>query len=167
LCVSLSTIPGPDDADRLPKGIHNVAIVIPQFLVTGLSSIIFAFFEAGVSGVHPGAGHAGAGLGGVVEAPTATATGAAAALSTAAVYGGADPDIGFDEKGGDGGPMRMLARSVARRAAEMMMVTRAEGVEGGGGSPDGIGLVFRIGGISSFIACFLCWRLARDLRRRG
>jgi hypothetical protein len=128
--------------------------------VTGLSSIIFAFFEAGVSGVHPGAGHAGAGIGGVVETPTAT--GAAAALPTDA-YGRADPDIGFDEKDG---LVRMLARTVARRAAEMM-VARAEGVEGGGGSPDGIGLVFRIGGVSSFIASFLCWRLARDLRRRG
>jgi hypothetical protein len=29
------------------QGIHNVFVVIPQFLVTGLSSIIFAIFEPG------------------------------------------------------------------------------------------------------------------------
>ncbi|KIM23207.1 hypothetical protein M408DRAFT_332490 [Serendipita vermifera MAFF 305830] len=140
-------------------GIHNVAIVIPQFLVTGLSSIIFAFFESGVSGVHPGAGHAGAGVGGVVDGPTGVA-----ALDPTDIE--ADPDIGFDEKGGD--VVRMLTRKIARRAAQMVgreLRRRAE--EAGSGSPDGIGLIFRIGGVSSFIACYLCWKLARDLRRRG
>lgn len=114
-----------------------------------------------MSGVHPGAGHAGAGLGGVVEAPTTTA--AAAAATPTDSFGGIDLDIDFDEKGG---PVRMLARKAARRAVETL-VARAGGVEGGGGSPDGIGLIFRIGGASSFVACFLCWRLARELRRRG
>jgi len=33
-------------------GIHNIFIVIPQFLVTGLSSIIFAIFEPGKSVLH-------------------------------------------------------------------------------------------------------------------
>lgn len=131
--------------------------MIPQFLVTGLSSIIFAFFEAGVSGVHPGAGHAGAGVGGVVDTPGAGST----AIDP-------DPDVGFDEKDG---PVRMLARKIGRCAAEMVgaeLRRRVDaGVEGGGGSPDGIGLIFRIGGVSSFIACYFCWKLARDLRRRG
>ncbi|KAH0831034.1 hypothetical protein J3R83DRAFT_13536 [Lanmaoa asiatica] len=39
------------------KGIHNIFIVIPQFLVTGLSSIIFAIFDPDKSvlhGHHPG-----------------------------------------------------------------------------------------------------------------
>lgn len=39
------------------QGIHNIFIVIPQFLVTGLSSIIFAIFEPDKSvlhGHHPG-----------------------------------------------------------------------------------------------------------------
>ncbi|KAG8215937.1 major facilitator superfamily domain-containing protein [Butyriboletus roseoflavus] len=33
-------------------GIHNVFIVIPQFLVTGLSSIIFAIFDPDISALH-------------------------------------------------------------------------------------------------------------------
>jgi len=39
------------------QGIHNIFVVIPQFLVTGVSSIIFAIFEPGKSvlhGQHPG-----------------------------------------------------------------------------------------------------------------
>lgn len=39
------------------QGIHNVFVVIPQFLVTGMSSIIFAIFEPDKSvlhGHHPG-----------------------------------------------------------------------------------------------------------------
>jgi solute carrier family 45 protein 1/2/4 len=39
------------------QGIHNMFIVIPQFLVTGLSSIIFAMFDPQKSvlhGPHPG-----------------------------------------------------------------------------------------------------------------
>ena len=37
------------------KGIHNVFIVIPQFLVTGLSSIVFAIFDprTSVNPSHP------------------------------------------------------------------------------------------------------------------
>ena len=107
--------------------------------------------------MHPGAGHAGAGVGGVVDIPSGAAeTGI-----------DPDPDIGFDEKDG---PVRMVARKIARRAAEMMgheLRRRADAVEGGGGSPDGIGLIFRIGGVSSLVACYLCWKLAKDLRRRG
>lgn len=39
------------------QGIHNVFIVIPQFLVTALSSIIFAIFDpekSALHGLHPG-----------------------------------------------------------------------------------------------------------------
>ncbi|VDC04314.1 unnamed protein product [Peniophora sp. CBMAI 1063] len=35
-------------------GIHNTFIVAPQFLVTGLASIIFAIFEPGKSAIHGG-----------------------------------------------------------------------------------------------------------------
>lgn len=43
--------------DLRRKGIHNVFIVVPQFLVTGLASIIFAIFDPEKSvlhGKHPG-----------------------------------------------------------------------------------------------------------------
>jgi hypothetical protein len=38
------------------QGIHNIFIVIPQFIITGLAAIIFAIFEPGKSihGSHPG-----------------------------------------------------------------------------------------------------------------
>jgi len=39
-------------------GIHNVFVVIPQFLVTGLSSILFAIFEPDKSVIHHGSAHA-------------------------------------------------------------------------------------------------------------
>ena len=41
----------------LGQGIHNLFIVIPQFLVTGLSSIVFALLDPDKSvlhGYHPG-----------------------------------------------------------------------------------------------------------------
>ncbi|KAF9269522.1 hypothetical protein L218DRAFT_1072355 [Marasmius fiardii PR-910] len=41
-------------------GIHNIFIVVPQFLVTGISSIIFALFDPSKSvlhGKHPGTSH--------------------------------------------------------------------------------------------------------------
>jgi len=35
-------------------GLHNICIVIPQFLVTGMSSIIFAWFDPEKSAIHRG-----------------------------------------------------------------------------------------------------------------
>lgn len=37
---------------RSIQGIHNIFIVIPQFLVTGISSIIFAIFDPDNSALH-------------------------------------------------------------------------------------------------------------------
>lgn len=36
------------------KGLHNICIVIPQFLVTGMSSIIFALLDPDKSAIHHG-----------------------------------------------------------------------------------------------------------------
>lgn len=38
----------------LTQGLHNICIVIPQFLVTGMSSIIFALFDPDKSAIHRG-----------------------------------------------------------------------------------------------------------------
>ena len=38
----------------LEKGLHNICIVIPQFLVTGMASIIFALFDPDKSAIHRG-----------------------------------------------------------------------------------------------------------------
>ena len=38
----------------LGKGLHNIYIVIPQFIVTGVSSVIFALFDPDKSAIHHG-----------------------------------------------------------------------------------------------------------------
>ena len=84
-----------------------------------MSALVFAMFDGNPgenSGVLPGAGHAGAGVG----------------------------------PGADIGPPAL----------------RRMGGEAEGGGSDATGFIFRIGGFSSLIACILCWRLARELRRR-
>ena len=40
----------------MSQGIHNLFIVIPQFIVTGVSSIIFAIFDPDQSVLHGGHG---------------------------------------------------------------------------------------------------------------
>jgi len=40
---------------RFPvQGLHNICVVIPGFLVTGMSSIIFALVDPGKSAIHRG-----------------------------------------------------------------------------------------------------------------
>jgi hypothetical protein len=142
-------------------------VVIPQFLVTGLSSIIFAFFEDGVTGIHPGAGHAGAGVGPGGAVGDVSDSDGNASTTTA----DRDQDIGFDEIGGGAAfdASRKVARyvgmGIGRGLRRTLLEKRGEDELGGGGSPDGIGLIFKVGGVSSLIAAALCWKLARDLRR--
>lgn len=83
-----------------------------------------------------------------------------------------EPDIGFDEKNGDAGEdfSRKVARYVGRvigRGLRRILLEKRGGEElgGGGGNSNGIGLIFKVGGVSSLIAAALCWKLARDLRR--
>ena len=38
----------------LVQGLHNICVVIPQFLVTGMSSIIFALLDPDKSVIHHG-----------------------------------------------------------------------------------------------------------------
>jgi hypothetical protein len=60
------------------KGIHNIFVVIPQFLVTGLSSILFALLESDKSVLDQGhAGHPAAG-----NVPPANVTDAATAVTS-------------------------------------------------------------------------------------
>ncbi|KAG8819218.1 hypothetical protein FRC17_010548 [Serendipita sp. 399] len=128
-------------------GIHNVSIVIPQFLVTALSSIIFAIYEP-VSGVHPGAGHAGAGVGG------------GAAVGPAAVGDDSSLPVDLNDRSEAG---RLLVRALS---SVLKRLPGEPDDNSGSSSPDGIALIFKIGGFSSVIAAFLCWRLAKELRRR-
>ncbi|KAG8914779.1 hypothetical protein FRC00_010853, partial [Tulasnella sp. 408] len=105
-------------------GIHNIFVVIPQFLVTGLSSILFALLEPHKSVLDQGhAGHPAAG-----NVPNKNITDAASAAVAEVVRATLEP--------------------------------REAPVEGSG---DSIGIIFRIGGVSAFIACGLCWKLSREL----
>ncbi|KIO33059.1 hypothetical protein M407DRAFT_65899, partial [Tulasnella calospora MUT 4182] len=101
-------------------GIHNIFVVIPQFLVTGLSSILFALLEPHKSVLDQGhAGHPAAG-----NVPNKNITDATSAAVAEVVRATLEP--------------------------------REAPVEGSG---DSIGIIFRIGGVSAFIACGLCWKL--------
>jgi len=95
-------------------GIHNVFIVLPQFLSTAMAAVVFAIFEPArevITKPHPAPGHSP-----VAPSPTPT-----------------------------------------------LLFHRVE--DPGDSSPDALGVVFRIGGLSSFIAFLLAWRLSRTLRR--
>ncbi|KAG8695359.1 hypothetical protein FRC08_007877 [Ceratobasidium sp. 394] len=91
-------------------GIHNLVVVLPQFLVTGLSAILFALLEPHRS-VLQGNHNATIPPGTNITLP-------------------------------------LMAREEVEDDA----------------SPDSIGLIFRIGGVSAAIASLLAWRLARELR---
>ncbi|KAJ3766900.1 sucrose transporter [Lentinula raphanica] len=123
-------------------GIHNIFVVMPQLIVTGLSSVIFALVDPAKSvlhGSHPG------GTLGLAHNHTTTTT---AALingrditgSVVSFFGRDDTDIG-DE-------------------LEMIQDLQASATS------NSVVYIFRIGGVSALIAFILCWRLARELRHR-
>ncbi|WVQ68534.1 uncharacterized protein L199_006742 [Kwoniella botswanensis] len=115
-------------------GIHNVFLVLPQFVVTFLSSIIFYLMEPekGLPAHHP---HTTIPLTGNVTAPSTITEGLEGVV------------VGLGEE--------MVKR---------LIVGRAEGMVEGG-SPDAVGLIFRIGGVSAAIGGWICWRLSRDWAR--
>ncbi|OCF57727.1 solute carrier family 45, member 1/2/4 [Kwoniella mangroviensis CBS 10435] len=115
-------------------GIHNVFLVLPQFVVTFLSSIIFYLMEPekGLPAHHP---HTTIPLTGNVT-------------DSSAVTEGLE------------GVVAGLGEEVVKR----LIVGRAEGMVEGG-SPDAVGLIFRIGGMSAAIGGWICWRLNRNWAR--
>ncbi|KAK6910943.1 hypothetical protein I203_104978 [Kwoniella mangroviensis CBS 8507] len=115
-------------------GIHNVFLVLPQFVVTFLSSIIFYLMEPekGLPAHHP---HTTIPLTGNVT-------------DSSAVTEGLE------------GVVAGLGEEVVKR----LIVGRAEGMVEGG-SPDAVGLIFRIGGMSAAIGGWICWRLSRNWAR--
>ncbi|OCF75727.1 solute carrier family 45, member 1/2/4 [Kwoniella mangroviensis CBS 8886] len=115
-------------------GIHNVFLVLPQFVVTFLSSIIFYLMEPekGLPAHHP---HTTIPLTGNVTDPSAVTEGLE-------------------------GVVAGLGEEVVKR----LIVGRAEGMVEGG-SPDAVGLIFRIGGMSAAIGGWICWRLSRNWAR--
>ncbi|WWC90419.1 uncharacterized protein L201_005354 [Kwoniella dendrophila CBS 6074] len=115
---------GQNTADKagVILGIHNVFLVLPQFVVTFLSAIIFYLMEPekGLPAHHPQT---------IIPIP---------------VNG---TDIATETVGDE-----ILKRYISSRAEGMVE----------GGSPDAVGLIFRIGGISAAIGGYICWRLSRN-----
>ncbi|KAJ4480223.1 major facilitator superfamily domain-containing protein [Lentinula aciculospora] len=122
-------------------GIHNIFIVMPQFLVTGLSSIIFALVDPQKSVIH--GVHSGGTLG-VALNHTAVVMNNTTARVSSAISGGA---------------IFMLRDDTEDEVAMIQDLQTSA-------TSNSIVYIFRIGGISALIAFILCWRLARELRHR-
>ncbi|KAF8631680.1 hypothetical protein AX15_002265 [Amanita polypyramis BW_CC] len=89
-------------------GIHNIFIVIPQFLITGVSAVVFAIFDHGAS------------------------------------------DVASNQRN------------------ESKMLTRGnEGIKLDISESSSVVYILRFGGFAAIVACILCWRLTRELKRRG
>ncbi|WVF67635.1 hypothetical protein IAT40_002393 [Kwoniella sp. CBS 6097] len=137
---------GKNTADKagVILGIHNVFLVLPQFVVTFLSSIIFYVMEPAPLPAH----HPGPGTGVIPVHPNATDASAT--------------DI---SEGSGLGEIGEVASEVGGEIVRRLLSGRAEGMGGEGGSPDAVGLIFRIGGVSAAIGGYLCYRLARNWAR--
>lgn len=134
----------------MEQGIHNVFIVIPQFLVTGLASIIFALFEPNRSvlhGHHPATGQP------VHNVPPANSTTSAGVAEVSAEALNGALDLGA----------RMVRNVLERRAEDD---SEGEWGEEDGGGPNSVAIIFRIGGVAAFVAFVLTLRLARMLKRK-
>lgn len=128
----------------LIQGIHNIFIVIPQFLVTGFSSLIFAIFDPQNAGVprHPQA---------PVHAPIANGTDVKLLIANTTE------------------PLARVARGVALKWLEARQDAPALAEDIDAAVYEGsnsVVYVFRIGGIAASVAAVLSWRLARELRHR-
>lgn len=128
-------------------GIHNVFIVLPQFLVTGLSAFIFALLDPEKSVLH---GHR-PGNPMPVGAP-----------------GNGTTVLGADEVEGTRRGLVELGH-VSSRAVQLvgektlqLLRARAEGeVNTATGNPNALAVIFSLGGFASIVAFVLTCRLAR------
>jgi solute carrier family 45 protein 1/2/4 len=125
----------------LIKGIHNISIVIPQFIVTGIAALIFAIFD-------PQNASTLAHRGDLVQAQT---------LVTNGTDGKVFPTNATES-------FERAVRSIAVNLLEIRQeVEDSTDVYQGSNS---VVYIFRFGGIAAMIAAVLAWRLARDLRHR-
>ncbi|KAF5324984.1 hypothetical protein D9619_009553 [Psilocybe cf. subviscida] len=122
-------------------GIHNIFLVIPQFLVTGFSAVLFALFDP--------------------KKPALPAHRGPVAPGHQPVNGTVRLAMG-NETVAD-----VAARSV-ELLRDVVFAVRAEDVDEAGeeGHSNTVVYIFRIGGIAAAFAFVLCWRLSRELRHR-
>ncbi|KJA17812.1 hypothetical protein HYPSUDRAFT_145931 [Hypholoma sublateritium FD-334 SS-4] len=121
-------------------GIANMFVVIPQFLVTGFSAVLFALldpkkatFPSHRAPVAPGPG------------PVGNGTALLASNVTAAL---------------------VSRGSAALRDLEPLMREDEDASGTAEGNSNSVVYIFRIGGVAALIAFVLCWRLSRELRHR-
>ncbi|WRT68682.1 uncharacterized protein IL334_005661 [Kwoniella shivajii] len=115
-------------------GIHNVFLVLPQFVVTFLSSIIFYLMEPekGLPAHHP--------------------------QTTIPLPGNITESI-------TDSPLGEAVSEIGEEMVKRFINGRAEAIGSDNSSPDAVGLIFRIGGVSAAIGGYICYRLSRDWAR--
>ncbi|TFK31761.1 major facilitator superfamily domain-containing protein [Crucibulum laeve] len=128
-------------------GIHNVFVVVPQFLITGLSAIVFAIFDPQKS-VLP-AHHSGGAAPGAVANSTVLAVG----IGNATVA-----DV-------TGRNVREVVRGMLFHSVRSLRDAEYE-VDDQQGQSNSVVYIFRFGGIAALVAFVLSWRLAREIRHR-
>ncbi|KAL5498014.1 hypothetical protein ACEPAH_2945 [Sanghuangporus vaninii] len=118
-------------------GIHNLFIVIPQFISTAFTSLIFALFDPAKS-VRPGH-NPGLGIPAQGNETISSSTDASGRVGAAAVSDNVESAL-------------IYARDASEEAAT--------------GGANSVAVVFRIGGIAAALAFILSLRLARELKKR-
>ena len=135
--------------------------MIPQFLVTGLSAVVFAIFDPQKSVLPGHHAHPIHSIGGVINGTTTSAASGAdsfdALRNASAAVGGVlvralNEDAG--ERGGQSNSVVYIFRWVVRFYYRCPL-------------KGGLAYLFcRFGGLAAAFAFVLCWRLARELRHR-
>lgn len=133
-------------------GCHNIFLVLPQFLVTGLASIIFAIFAP----QHSVLGHPAA------VPPAASdpsASGSGATLASIEEYATDD----LDKRS------RLVLRGLAAFGRAFVEHKRQEVEDdpdaltpGGAAGWDALGMIFRIGGVSAAVSAWICYKMWRE-----
>ncbi|GAA5866002.1 hypothetical protein JCM3774_005554 [Rhodotorula dairenensis] len=149
-----ATNPHGGDQTGVILGCHNIFLVLPQFLVTGLASIIFALFAPNhsVLGHHPAA------------AVTPPSTGLDGPLS------GSDSTLSasLEEYAADDlDKARHLALRGLAAFGRVFIERRGQEPEdgptpGGAAGWDALGMIFRIGGISAAVSAWICYKMWRE-----
>ncbi|KIM38864.1 hypothetical protein M413DRAFT_447558 [Hebeloma cylindrosporum] len=118
-------------------GIHNIFIVIPQFLVTGLSAILFALLDPKKPSLPAHGGPV---------APAPRPTNGTVLLATNATA-------------------TLLSRG-SEILGDVLLARQEAGGAGTETHSNSVVYIFRFGGIAASFAFVLCWRLAREIRHR-
>ncbi|GAA6037771.1 hypothetical protein JCM8097_005026 [Rhodosporidiobolus ruineniae] len=162
---------GGGDQTGVILGCHNIFLVLPQLLVTGLSSIIFALLAPHHSVLGSGS-HASSGVS-HPKTPLGPSSNSTTPLAPAGEAEAYAQDVDQEDY------RVVLVRGVGRlalrglaRFGEAMVERRQErggageeGPAGASGGWDALGLIFRLGGISAIFSTYVCFRLWRDRQR--